>query len=90
MLFPYEITGVGTADIDMAGLVTTYGNIRGTLTQVANSKTFTVTADDTFDGTETFNLKLIEDLTKTTQVNENFYLPYMTDNAQSIDVTPTT
>jgi len=87
VLFPYEITGIGTADIDMAGLVTTYGNIRGTLTQVANSKTFTVTADDTFDGTETFNLKLIEDLTKTTQVNENFYLPYMTDNAQSIDVT---
>lgn len=83
LLIPYEVTGVATTDIDMTGLVTTYGNIRGSLTQVANSKTFTVTADDTFDGVETFNFKLIESLTATTQEDDDHYLPFMTDNAQS-------
>ena len=71
----------------MTGLVTTYGNIRGSLTQVANSKTFSVTADNTFDGLETFNFKLIESLTATTQEDDNHYLPYMTDNAQTKSVT---
>ena len=40
LVIPYEVTGVDTNDIDMSGLVTTYGNIRGSFTQVANSKTF--------------------------------------------------
>ena len=84
---PYEITGVDTNDIDMAGLVTTYGNIRGSFTQVANSKTFTVTSDDTFDGVETFNLKLIEQLTATTQADNDHYLPFMSDNNQDISTT---
>ena len=84
---PYEITGITSTDINMAGLVTTYGNIRGSFTQVANSKTFTILADDTFDGAETMNLKLIEDLTATTQVNNDYYLPYMTDDAQSYNIT---
>jgi hypothetical protein len=87
LAIPYEITGVGTGDIDMTGLVTTYGNIRGSFTQVANSKTFTVTSDDTFDGSETFSLKLIEELTATTQIDDNHYLPFMSDNAQSKSVT---
>ena len=84
---PFEITGITSSDIDMTGLVTTYGNIRGTLTQIANSKTFTVTADNTFDGLETFNFKLIESLTATTQEDDNHYLPFMTDNAQTKSVT---
>jgi plastocyanin len=87
IVIPYEITGVGTGDIDITGLTTAYGNIRGSLTQVANSKTFNITADNTFDGTETMNLKLIESLTATTQVDTNHYLPFMTDNAQDIDIT---
>lgn len=87
VLLPYEITGVGTTDIDMSGLITTYGNIRGSFTQVANSKTFSILADSTFDGVETFNLKLIEDLTATTQVNDDYYLPFMSDNAQTKSVT---
>ena len=87
LVIPYEITGVTSNDIDMTGLVTTYGNIRGSLTQVANSKTFSVTADNTFDGLETFNFKLIESLTATTQEDDNHYLPYMTDNAQTKSVT---
>ena len=70
----YEITGITSNDIDMTGLITTYGNIRGTLTQVANSKTFSVIADNTFDGLETFNFKLIESLTATTQEDDNHYL----------------
>ena len=80
------MTGVDTNDIDSL-TVTTYGNIRGSFTQVANSKTFTVTSDDTFDGTETFNLKLIEELTATTQADNNHYRPFMTDNSQDIDTT---
>ena len=87
VLIPYEITGVSSSDIDMSGLVTTYGNIRGSFTQIANSKLFSVTADDTFDGAETFNLKLIEDLTATTQVDDDHYLPFMSDNAQNKVVT---
>ena len=84
---PYEITGVSGTDIDTAGLTTSYGNIRGSFTQVANSRTFTVLADDTFDGVETFSLKLIESLTATTQEDDDHYLPYMTDNAQTKSVT---
>ena len=87
VILPYEITGVSSTDIDMAGLITTYGNIRGSFTQVANSKTFSVTSDNTFDGTESFNLKLIEDLTATTQNDDDFYLPFMSDNAQNKIVT---
>lgn len=87
LVLPYEITGVSTSDINMDGLVTTYGNIRGSFTQVANSKTFTVLADSTFDGLETFNLKLIESLTATTQADNDYYLPFMSDNAQSKAVT---
>ncbi len=87
LIIPYEITGVTSNDIDMTGLITTYGNIRGSLTQVANSKTFSVIADNTFDGLETFNFKLIESLTATTQEDDNHYLPYMTDNAQTKSVT---
>lgn len=87
LIIPYEITGVSSSDIDTSGLVTTYGNIRGSFTQVANSKTFSVLADDTFDGVENFNLKLIESLTATTQEDDDHYLPYMTDDAQSKSVT---
>ena len=36
---------------------------------------------------ETFNFKLIESLTATTQEDDNHYLPYMTDNAQTKSVT---
>ena len=84
---PYEITGIDTTDIDLTGLTTAYGNIRGSMTQVVNSKTFSITADNTFDGSETMNIKLIESLTATTQVDTNHYLPFMTDNSQDIDIT---
>ena len=86
LLIPFEITGISSGDIDMTGLVTTYGNIRGTFTQVANNKTFSVTADNAFDGSETFNLGLIESLTATTQLDPNHYLPFMTNNSQSKSV----
>ena len=48
---PYTITGVTSADISGASL-TNYFTVQ------TNNKTFTVTADDTFEGAETFNLAL--------------------------------
>ena len=86
ILIPFEITGVSASDIGMTGLVTTYGNIRGTFTQVANNRTFSVTADNAFDGSETFSIGLIESLTATTQLDPNHYLPFMTNNSQSKSV----
>jgi len=48
---PFTITGVESADIGGASLTNYF-------TVSANNKTFTVTADNTFEGSETFNLAL--------------------------------